>query len=208
MTGTTRTRRTQAERSAATQQALLDAAVECLVELGYGRTTTTEVTRRAGVSPGALLHHYPTKADLLAAAVGHVMRRRQEEFRKSMANIAPGADRIDAAIDLLWEAVNEPVFAAWLELWVGARTDPELAAAVRAMEEEYERGSRAIFLELFPPDEYPRAFLELGMRFAISLLDGVALRGLVIRPPDPTPVELLKAIAHERLERPASERSD
>src|SRR5215470_16496508 len=62
-------RRTQAERSAATQARLLDAALQCLVELGYAGTTTTVVAERAGVSRGAQLHHFPTRAALVAAAV-------------------------------------------------------------------------------------------------------------------------------------------
>ena len=102
------------------------------MELGFVGTTTTEVTRRAGVSLGAMLHHFPTKADLLAAAVGHVMQRRQDEFRKAMTNVGRDMDRLDAAIDLMWEAFNGPTFHAWLELWVAARTDPELAEAVRS----------------------------------------------------------------------------
>lgn len=187
------------------QQALLDAAVDCLVEVGFAGTTTTEVTRRAGVSLGAMLHHFPTKADLLAAAVGHVMRRRQDEFRKAMTDVAPGTDRLDAAIDLMWEAFNGPTFHAWLELWVAARTDPELAAAVRTMEDEYDRASREILLELFPPDAHADpALLELGMRFAVSLMDGVALRGLVMKPLDARPVELLKTILRERMDNPTA----
>src|SRR5215831_14792987 len=86
-------RRTQAERTAATRAALLEATVECLVSQGFGGTTTTEVAHRAGVSPGALLHHFPTKADLLCAAVGHLFELRQAEFRKAMANLGPGTDR-------------------------------------------------------------------------------------------------------------------
>lgn len=200
-----RVRRTQAERSAATQEALLDAAVECLVELGFSGTTTTEVTRRAGVSLGAMLHHFPTKADLLAAAVGHVMQRRQDEFRKAMTDVAPGTDRLDAAIDLMWEAFNGPTFHAWLELWVAARTDPDLAEAVRVMEDVYDRASSEILGELFPPDESADpAQLELGMRFAVSLMDGVALRGLVMKPVDDRPVELLKTILHQRMDNPTT----
>lgn len=195
-------RRTQAERSATTREALLDAAVECLVDRGFSATTTTEVTRRAGVSPGALLHHFPTKPDLLTAAVGHVVQRRQAEFRKAMANLEPGADQLDAAIDLLWEAFNGPTFPAWVELWVGARTDPQLAAAVRLIDEEFARNSWEIFRELFPPDEYPdAAFLELGMRFALSVMDGVALRGLVIQPVDTGPIEVLKTVARQLVDR-------
>lgn len=178
------------------QQALLDAAVECLVDVGFAGTTTTEVTRRAGVSIGAMLHHFPTKADLLAAAIGHVMERRQDEFRKAMTDVAQGADRLDAAIDLLWEAVSGPTFQAWVELWVAARTNPELADALRAMDAEYDRASREILRELFSPDEYADGpLLELAMRFAVSLMDGVALRGLVIQPVDSGPVDLLKTIA-------------
>lgn len=183
------------------QQALLDAAVGCLVDVGFAGTTTTEVTRRAGVSLGAMLHHFPTKADLLAAAVGHVMQRRQDEFRKAMTDVAPGADRLDAAIDLMWEAFSGPTFHAWLELWVAARTDPELADAVRTMEDEYDQASREILRELFLPDEYvDGARLELGMRFAVALMDGVALRGLVMKPVDARPVELLKTIVRQRMD--------
>lgn len=183
------------------QEALLDAAVGCLVELGFAGTTTTEVTRRAGVSLGAMLHHFPTKADLLAAAVGHVMQRRQDEFRKAMTNVGRDTDRLDAAIDLMWEAFNGPTFHAWLELWVAARTDPELAEAVRAMEEEYDRASIEILGELFPPaGDVDPAELEVGMRFAVALMDGVALRGLIMKPVDDRPIELLKAVLHHRIE--------
>ena len=183
------------------QEALLNAAVECLVELGFAGTTTTEVTRRTGVSLGAMLHHFPTKADLLAAAVGHVMQRRQDEFRKAMTDIAPAANRIDAAIDLMWEAFQGATFHAWLELWVASRTDPDLAAAVRVMEDEYDRASREILGELFPADEYADAAgLELGLRFAVALMDGVALRGLVMKPVDDRPVQLLKTILNGRMD--------
>jgi len=205
----TRPRRTQAERSAATQAALLDATVECLVEAGYSATTTTEVTRRAGVSLGALLHHFPTKADLLAAAVAHVLELRQAEFRKAMSDIDMGADRLDAAIDQLWAAESGPAFVAWVELWIAARTDPDLAVAVRALGLEFDRSSREIFRELFPAEEYPDAdFLEQGMRFAFSLMDGVALRGLVLRPVDATPVEMLKRIARQFIAQPDDARGE
>ena len=71
-------RRTQAERSATTQRLLLDATVACLVELGYGGTTTAAVAERAGVSRGAQLHHYGTRQRLMGAAVEHLAARRLE----------------------------------------------------------------------------------------------------------------------------------
>src|SRR3954469_10927661 len=111
-------RRTQAERTATTRAALLAATVDSLVERGYRGTTTQDVARRAGTSYGALLHHFPTKADLLCAAVGHLLEQRVAEFRKAMADLPPDAAKADAAIDVLWSMFNSPTFVAWHELWV------------------------------------------------------------------------------------------
>src|SRR5215469_12497956 len=149
VTGAQTRRRTQAERTAATRAALLEATVECLVTQGFGGTTTTEVAHRAGVSPGALLHHFPAKADLLCAAVGHLFELRQAEFRKAMANLGPGTDRVEAGVDLLWSMFSGPTFVAWLELWIAARCDPALAEAVVRLDREFIAASEAVFRELF-----------------------------------------------------------
>src|SRR5215217_2425071 len=109
------TRRVQ-DRSVATRAALLDAAIESLVDRGYAATTTIETARRAGVSRGAQLHHFPTRAQLLTAAVEHLLERRLAEFRDALATTDPEADRLDAAIDLAWSMFEGPVFAAWVEL--------------------------------------------------------------------------------------------
>ena len=76
-----RRRRTQEERSAETRTRLLDAAIECLLKLGYAGTTTTEIATRAKVSRGAQLHHYPTKQELLTAAVEHLFERDRKSTR-------------------------------------------------------------------------------------------------------------------------------
>ncbi len=81
---------TQAERTAVTRAKLLDAAAACLAELGYGRTSSTEICRRAGVSRGAQLHHFPTKADLVSAALDHVFERRVDEFRALVQTLPNG----------------------------------------------------------------------------------------------------------------------
>lgn len=178
------------------RQALLDAAVHSLVERGFARTTTTEVARRAGVSLGALLHHFPTKTELLVGAVEHVVARRQDEFRESMTHLRKDVDRLDAAIELLWAAFDGPTFRAWVELWVGSRTDPQLSDAVRVMDARFESASQEIFAELFPAEAgYPELLAD-GFRFTMALMDGVALRGLVVEPTDRQPIEMLKAVAH------------
>src|SRR5262249_54965869 len=122
----TRVRRTQEERSAAMRARLLDATIACLDELGYARTTTPEIARRAGVSPGAQLHHFPTKQELVTSAVQHLFERRHAEFLAAFAAVPEGADRRAAGIDLLWAMFEGATFHAWLELAVAGRTDPEL----------------------------------------------------------------------------------
>jgi AcrR family transcriptional regulator len=173
-------RRTQAERTAATRAALLEATVDCLVTQGFGGTTTTEVAHRAGVSPGALLHHFPAKADLLCAAVGHVFEVRRAEFRKAMANLRPDADRAEAGIDLLWSMFSGPAFVAWLELWMAARCDPALAEAVVRLDREFLAASRAVFSELFAEEVTADPDLaRVGLGLLFSLLGGLALSRLV-----------------------------
>ena len=167
------------QRSVATRAALLDAALECLVERGYAATTTIETARRAGVSRGAQLHHFPTKAELLTTAVEHLFDRRRAEFADALALVDPASDRLDAAVDLLWSMFQGPVFVAWTELWVAARTDPALARTVVAMERRFTAETRAMFLEMFPAETGTDPFLyDIGRDFAFAVMTGVALQRL------------------------------
>src|ERR1043165_9988837 len=81
--------RTQQQRRDETRRALLDAAVESLIEVGFARTTTLEVQRRADVSRGALLHHFPSKAELLVAAVDHLAEMRARELKALSSQLPP-----------------------------------------------------------------------------------------------------------------------
>jgi AcrR family transcriptional regulator len=190
-------RRTQAERSAATRIQLLDATLVCLQELGYTGTTTTEIARRAGVSRGAQLHHFPTKVELVTQAVEHLFERRHAEFLAAFELLPVGAGRrMDAAIDLLWSMVKGPAFLAWLELAVAARTDRELATPVAELTGRFMVMVDTTFRRLFPSDtENP--FFEVAPRFAFALLDGLALERLH-NPDDATAervIDMLKGLA-------------
>ncbi len=129
-------RRTQAQRRQTTRARLLDAAVQCLIERGYAETTTSQVQAFAEVSRGTLLHHFPTKVDLLVGAVRHLAQRRLEEFARELAAVPEGADRIDALVDLAWRNLASPAFWAALELWTAARTDATLRDALMPVEKE------------------------------------------------------------------------
>src|SRR5687767_2258130 len=107
------------------RKALLDAAVGSLIERGFANTTTIEVQRRAGVSRGALLHHFPSKAELLVATIAHLAEMRGRDLKQRAASLPTGPARIEAVLDLLWECFAGPLFQVSLELRAAARTDAE-----------------------------------------------------------------------------------
>jgi AcrR family transcriptional regulator len=173
--GAARARRTQGERSAETRARVLDAALECLSRAGYRGTTTTAVTERAGVSRGAQLHHFPTRAALVSAALRRLYAELTERYEKAFASLDPRADRLDAAVELLCRVMGDPRLDAAVELTVAARTDAELrrevAAVARAHRENIGRLARAYFPQAAAaPDFDARVDLVLD-----------ALQGLVLR---------------------------
>jgi len=145
-------RRTQAERSATTQRLLLDATVACLVELGYGGTTTSAVAERAGVSRGAQLHHYGTRQRLMGAAVEHLAARRLEWVREKASRLPDDDSRPRRALDLLAEALSGPLYAATLELYVAARVDRQLHEALVPVEQQLTRELRRLCREYVTAD--------------------------------------------------------
>jgi AcrR family transcriptional regulator len=177
-----RRRRTQEERSATTRAALLDATIECLVEYGYANLTTTRVVERAGVSRGAQVHHFPTKAELVAEAVRHLANRRVEEFLQTMPRL-PRSDekRIARILDLIWEVHTSPLFDASLELWVAARTDPELHEGLAAVERDVSQTIASVGPSLFP-ELAQRADFQADIDSAMAAIRGLALMRFVDDP--------------------------
>lgn len=158
--------RTQAERSAATRGKLLDATVELLVEVGYAGTSSQAVAKRAGVSRGAQLHHFPTKESLVVAAVGYLVDKRMSEILAAR----PDPER---GLEALSEAFSGPLFHAALELWVAARTDAGLHAAMVPLERKVSDALRSGFAEIVGDRMTPETIdlsIELARGLAVSAL--------------------------------------
>ncbi|HWF53888.1 MAG TPA: TetR family transcriptional regulator [Solirubrobacteraceae bacterium] len=164
-----RRRLTQPERSAATRLALLDSTIECLAELGYDHATTTEISERAGLSRGAHLHHYQTRATLLAAAAQLLAQRAQTDLERAVAALPTGAGRAEAALDMVWELFNGPLFLAMLELSVHARTDPELRECLDPIERVVGHHSKRWLRVAFTGDGEDRSVDDvITMALAVS----------------------------------------
>lgn len=171
------------------RQRLLDATVECLVEHGWSGTSTTVVSERAGVSRGAQLHHFPTKDQLVLAAVEHLAEVRGRELRDAGRRLPAGRRRTRALLGMLADHFTSPVFAAALELWVAARSDPRLREAVAPLEQRLGRETHQMTVELLGADESVPGVRELvqatldlvrGLGLAATLTDDSRRRGRIL----------------------------
>jgi AcrR family transcriptional regulator len=184
-------RRSNTQRTAEMRHRLLEATITCLVELGYARTSGAEVARRAGVSRGAQLYHYPTKQELVIAAVEHLFLRRNEEFLEAFARIPPGADRPAAALDLLWKIVGNDTFYAWLELAVAGRSDEKLGKRLRELGARTAIAVEQTFRDIFPAPPNRNPFYDTVPKFVFAVLQGLAIDRLLVTSPKVQAAEVL-----------------
>jgi AcrR family transcriptional regulator len=169
----------QQQRSRVTQQRLLEATVECLVEFGWSGATTTVIAERAGVSRGAQLHHYPTRSALVLAAVYHLADRRAQELRNEAKHLTrdPG-ERLDKVVDMLAAVFTGPLFVAALEVWMAARTDHELRDALVPLEDKVGREMHQLTVELLGVDESQPGTRE-AVQVTLDLLRGLGVASLL-----------------------------
>ena len=193
----TRTTRPHGQRS---RERILDAAIECLVDLGYSGTTTLAVQRRAGVTRGSLLHHFPSRDQLLVAAVGHLAEARFDALVRRVDDAARNGNRIDAAIEATWESFQGPLFVAATELWLAARTRPDFRSVLVQAERQLGQRFRVGYNEVFGEySRHPRfaGFLDL----LLSSMRGAALVHNFerTRRRDAAHLRMWKQLAHELL---------
>src|SRR5258705_4615232 len=171
--------RTQQQRREETRRALLDAAVESLIEVGFARTTTLEVQRRADVPRGALLQHLPSKAELLVASVDHLAEMRARELKALAGQLPEGRARTDAVLGLLWQCFSGTFFQVAMELRTAARTDPELrpvlASAEKALRERIILQAKVLFGKSIA--EHPG--IERALDLTLQLMIGAAMSGVL-----------------------------
>ena len=165
-----RRRRTQAERSAATRSVLLEAAINCLYEYGYAATTTILVAEKAGVSRGAMLHQFPSKADLMAFVVEQVFEEAVGIYQELLAGIDDPRERLVAYPAAVWKVDSRPAGVAALEILQGSRSDAELAAKIGAVEARNEAMAIASLSKEFRrPPSPPLLHLIVGTVRGLSI---------------------------------------
>ena len=165
----------QQRKSRATRNTMLDAALECLAERGYASCSLQTVASRAGISRGAMLHHYASKLDLMAAVIEYAFYRRMADYLDRIRALSEEARAVDnAGISVSYQVCRTPEYAAYLELHVASRTDRALRLIFLDRARRFDRVWR---------DEIERAFpewrgdprLELLDDYVWSVVEGLAL---------------------------------
>lgn len=163
--------RDYAARSRVTQQHILDSAVEVLIEFGYSGASTLKIQERAGVSRGRLLHQYPHRDELLVAAVQHLAEVRIAAIHEGAEWPADPVERVGAAVRAMWKTYHQGYFWAATELWLAARNNEKLAAALVPREQALGAAIREITNGMWGPElsshpAYPelREVLNTSMR--------------------------------------------
>jgi AcrR family transcriptional regulator len=170
--------RTQAERRASTQAKILDATVEALVHVGYAGTSTPEICKRAGVSQGALFRYWPTKAELLADAAAHLLGRVTTAYE--LAFSGRGGVSAREALEALWQTYRQPDLQAAVELYVAARTDPDLAAALRTIEPAHRANLQRIAMQVLDPELLKLPGFASFVELALAAVQGASVGAAVL----------------------------
>ncbi|HET9143708.1 TetR/AcrR family transcriptional regulator [Actinophytocola sp.] len=171
-------RQPQQDRSRATRRRLLEAAIECLAEHGWSGSTVSVVAERAGVSRGAAQHHFPTREDLVTAAVEFVSEERTARLREHLAELPTGPGRVQAVIDLIDRMYTGPLFRAALQLWLAATSDEQLRARVLPLEAHVGRETHRVALELLGVDESVPGVREV-VQGTLDMARGLGLANLL-----------------------------
>ena len=194
-------RPTRQKRSARTQQKLIDATIECLIDVGLAKLTTTEVCRRAGTSQGSIFKHFPSKAALVSSSIAVLYDQLIDDYQEAVMAIAPGTNLVDGCVDALWALFQTPKLLAVYDLHVAARTDEVLREVVAPMERAHRARIRDVAAQIFPLALENPNFLR-GIELVINCVQGAAVGSMALREPEVLDelIAGLKTVAGELLE--------
>lgn len=163
----------QANKAAQTRRRLIDATMRCLVKYGYAKTTTPRVAAEAGLSRGAMMHHFENGTALIKATIIELHEKRLRAFRRAAGQ--PEEHDVDTLVERYWAQVQKPAFIAFHELAVAARTDKGLGDILFPLQEEFRERFNAQAEALFPEWRDAPVQFDLAMNLSQTILEGMAI---------------------------------
>lgn len=113
-------------KSARARESICNATTRLLAKVGYAETTIAGVAQDAGLSKGAVQYHFPTKEELMAATMEHLLMR-------TVPNAQRRHDSVESALMSAWQRfINTSAYRALLEVLNAARVDAKLRLRISA----------------------------------------------------------------------------
>lgn len=175
--------RTQQQRREETVARLLQASIDTIIEVGYARASAAVITKRAGVSVGALFRHFETMGDFMAATAYEVLRRQLETFTKQVAEIPADRPALPAALTILRDITAGSTNAVLYELMVAARTDEKLKETLQNVLGQYSAKIHDAARALPGAESFPEETFPVTVALMTNVFDGAAIvRGVLPQP--------------------------
>ena len=168
-------------RSARTRERVLTAAISCIYEVGLQNTSTVDVTKRAGISRGAMLHHYPSKEDLLCAAYESLLTQEAGKLRDAAGGYTNRDLTLEEFIDHLWSRFSVRSFSITLDYIAAARTNAGLMKRVRQARKQYDEALEEIWEQFFAGGNLSERETKTQLKLTISLFRGMSLQLMMHR---------------------------
>lgn len=172
-------RRTQEERSAETRLRLIEATLDCLYEEGAARTSTNMIAARAGVSRGALTHHYATKEQLIVEAMEHHLTEATEEIRALAVQMRAGVLGLDGMLDRLCEMFLGRLILLTLEHVTEARHNDNLREQMVRIVRRFHAALDDIWREFFHTDDRSDLDVETTLNMTLCLFRGMGVQSVL-----------------------------
>jgi AcrR family transcriptional regulator len=174
-----RPRRTQAERSAESRRKLVQAAIDCICDYGFVESTVARISMRAGLTRGAVQHHFGTREELLLAVL--------DDFGTQMVRMAaqpsvrglPLEERIQTLFRRNAEIFRSRHFIANIQIWLNMK-DPAIERTWQDMMLAFERDLDDRWREDFAETGLSPERIVVLRRIANSALRGLAVRALYL----------------------------
>lgn len=166
------------DRSRLTRQRLLEATVRCLAERGWSASTVSVIADEAGISRGALQHHFPTREALVVAALEYVFEERRKQIEQLPPPTTTGAERAQSVVATLMDTYNGDLFRAALHAWTAAAADEQVREVIAPLERRFARSVHALavtHLGVDDADPHVRTLIQA----TLDLARGLALADLL-----------------------------
>lgn len=168
-------RRTQVERRAETRRKLISAAIQLVHESGFSRLTINDVARRAGLTSGAVQHHFSSSRELLRAVSEAVFPVFQLNIDDAGLGKPSLEQRVHRLVDTYWGLYRLPEYLVFWELLFGTRDDREVREALLTMQKEMVAAAVNHLVRLFEDVRLRRTAAFNLWTFITSQLRGLAL---------------------------------